>query len=44
MEAVHPHLPKPHDPFVDLVPGAFGKAGIKLYAAPLRVPEDQRRL
>jgi ribosomal protein S12 methylthiotransferase len=30
MDAVHRHLPKPHDPFVDLVPGAFGVAGIKL--------------
>jgi len=30
MEAVHTHLPKPHDPFVDLVPNAFGVAGIKL--------------
>ena len=30
MDAVHLHLPKPHDPFVDLVPGAFGKIGIKL--------------
>jgi ribosomal protein S12 methylthiotransferase len=30
MEAVHTHLPKPHDPFIDLVPGAFGEAGIKL--------------
>ena len=30
MEAVHAHLPKPHDPFLDLVPGAFGEAGIKL--------------
>lgn len=30
MDAVHTHLPKPHDPFVDLVPGAFGVAGIKL--------------
>lgn len=30
MDAVHAHLPKPHDPFVDLVPGAFGIAGIKL--------------
>ena len=30
MEAVHTHLPKPHDPFLDLVPGAFGEAGIKL--------------
>jgi len=26
MQAVHEHLPKPHDPFVDLVP----KAGVKL--------------
>jgi ribosomal protein S12 methylthiotransferase len=34
MAAVHKHLPKPHDPFVDLVPAvreAFrGEAGIKL--------------
>jgi len=30
MDAVHNHLPKPHDPFVDLVPNAFGVAGIKL--------------
>jgi len=30
MDAVHRHLPKPHDPFLDLVPGAFGEAGIKL--------------
>src|SRR6476620_882182 len=30
MDAVHLNLPKPHDPFVDLVPGAFGEAGIKL--------------
>ena len=30
MDAVHLHLPKPHDPFVDLIPGAMGVAGIKL--------------
>ncbi len=30
MDAVHVHLPKPHDPFLDLVPNAFGSAGIKL--------------
>ena len=30
MDAVHLHLPKPHDPFVDLVPASFGKIGIKL--------------
>ena len=30
MQAVHTHLPKPHDPFVDLVPQALGPAGIKL--------------
>ncbi|MEI8168892.1 MAG: 30S ribosomal protein S12 methylthiotransferase RimO [Rhodoferax sp.] len=30
MDAVHLHLPKPHDPFLDLVPNAFGVAGIKL--------------
>lgn len=30
MDAVHQNLPKPHDPFVDLVPGGFGVAGLKL--------------
>lgn len=30
MDAVHANLPKPHDPFLDLVPTAFGSAGIKL--------------
>jgi ribosomal protein S12 methylthiotransferase len=30
MDAVHLNLPKPHDPFVDLVPLSFGAAGIKL--------------
>jgi len=30
MDAVHAHLPKPHDPFVDLIPNAFGEAGVKL--------------
>ena len=30
MDTVHLNLPKPHDPFVDLVPNAFGIAGIKL--------------
>ena len=30
MDAVHLNLPKPHDPFKDLVPGGFGVAGIKL--------------
>ncbi len=30
MSAVHTHLPKPHDPFTDLVPPSFGKIGIKL--------------
>jgi ribosomal protein S12 methylthiotransferase len=30
MDAVHANLPKPHDPFVDLVPNAFGIAGVKL--------------
>jgi len=44
MDAVHAHLPKPHDPFLDLVPGAFGQAGLKLIPAPLRLSEDQRRL
>ncbi|MDM0013128.1 30S ribosomal protein S12 methylthiotransferase RimO [Variovorax sp. J22P168] len=30
MDAVHLNLPKPHDPFIDLVPQAFGVAGLKL--------------
>jgi ribosomal protein S12 methylthiotransferase len=30
MDAVHLHAPKPHDPFIDLVPEARGVAGIKL--------------
>ena len=30
MDAVHANLPKPHNPFVDLVPNSFGVAGIKL--------------
>jgi ribosomal protein S12 methylthiotransferase len=34
MDAVHLNLPKPHDPFIDLVPNtfanSFGSAGIKL--------------
>jgi len=30
MDAVHTNLPKPHDPFIDLVPNSFGVAGIKL--------------
>jgi len=30
MDAVHTHVPKPHDPFIDLVPESRGVAGIKL--------------
>ncbi len=30
MDAVHLHLPKPHDPFVDLMPVPMGVAGVKL--------------
>lgn len=30
MNAVHQHLPKPHDPLVDLIPGRVGNAGVKL--------------
>ena len=30
MAAVHEHLPKPHDPFVDLLPPSIGKIGVKL--------------
>ena len=30
MDAVHAHLPKPHDPLIDLIPNSFGIAGVKL--------------
>jgi len=30
MQAVHAHLPKPHDPYIDLVPPSFSSIGIKL--------------
>ena len=30
MDAVHEHLPRPHRPFLDLVPNSFGIAGVKL--------------
>ena len=30
MDAVHLNLPKPHDPYIDLVPHTFGVAGLKL--------------
>jgi len=30
MDAVHAHVPKPHDPFVDLVPAPGASIGIKL--------------
>jgi ribosomal protein S12 methylthiotransferase len=30
MRAVHAHLPKPHDPFTDLVPPSFALTGVKL--------------
>lgn len=30
MDAVHANLPRPHDPFLDLVPNSFGLAGVKL--------------
>jgi len=30
MDAVHANLPRPHDPFMDLVPNSFGTAGLKL--------------
>ncbi|HEY2865169.1 MAG TPA: 30S ribosomal protein S12 methylthiotransferase RimO [Casimicrobiaceae bacterium] len=30
MAAVHEHLPKPHDPFVDLLPSGLDKIGVKL--------------
>jgi ribosomal protein S12 methylthiotransferase len=44
MDAVHVNLPKPHDPFIDLVPNAFGVAGIKLTPTALRLLENQRGL
>jgi ribosomal protein S12 methylthiotransferase len=46
MDAVHLHLPKPHDPFVDLVPASFGKIGIKLtprHFAYLKISEGCNR-
>mgnify|MGYP002628268749 CR=1 FL=1 len=30
MDAVHLHLPKPHNPLIDLTPNLFGIAGLKL--------------
>jgi len=30
MDAVHLHVPKPHDPFIDLVPASLSKIGVKL--------------
>jgi ribosomal protein S12 methylthiotransferase len=30
MQAVHAHLPKPHDPYLDLVPPSFSSIGVKL--------------
>ncbi len=30
MDAVHANLPRPHHPFLDLVPNSFGVAGVKL--------------
>ncbi len=30
MDAVHIHAPKPHDPFIDLVPASLSKIGVKL--------------
>ncbi len=30
MDAVHLYLPRPHDPLLDLIPGSFGIAGLKL--------------
>ena len=40
MSAVHAHLPKPHDPFIDLVP----PQGHQAHALALRVSQDQRGL
>ena len=40
MQAIHLHLPKPHDPFTDLVP----PAGVKLTPKHYAYLEDYRRL
>jgi ribosomal protein S12 methylthiotransferase len=49
MDVVHRHVPKPHDPFVDLVPAERaefrGEAGIKLtprHYAYLKISEDRK--
>ena len=47
MDAVHRHVPKPHDPFVDLVPRKPQRLALhrhQAHAQALRLPEDQRRL
>jgi ribosomal protein S12 methylthiotransferase len=46
MDAVHANLPKPHDPFVDLVTRAphIWCGRHQAHAAPLCLPEDQRGL
>jgi len=44
MDAVHLNLPKPHDPFLDLVPQLFWCCRCQAHATALRIPEDQRRL
>ena len=44
MEAVHLHLPKPHDPFTDLVPTPrLGTGGGQAGPEAFRVPQDLRR-
>ena len=43
MDAVHQHLPKPHDPFIDLVP-APSAGRHQAHAQALRLSEDQRGL
>lgn len=42
MDAVHANLPKPHDPFVDLIPNAFGSAGIKLTPGTTRTSKSAK--
>jgi len=46
MDAVHAHLPKPANPLLDLIPNAFGVAGVKLtprHYAYLKISEGCRQ-
>ena len=42
MDAVHLHVPKPHDPFIDLVPEADRAKLVNKIGNALRVPKDRR--